>query len=98
MLGLEHARAVIDILPQQGLGLVNLAEVPEESAQTFGRVQGDRVVAAELAAAIRQVAAQERLGLCAAACLFEKRGQQIGGAERVAMLGAVKLGVEPDRR
>ena len=70
--------------------------MPEERPQPFGRVEGDRVVAAELVAAI--VRFWRKSGSASARRFVWSRSvaSRLVGTQRIAMMGAVVLGVELD--
>ena len=81
VLGLQNARTVGDIFPQDGLGFIPFAEMPKDGPQAFGRIEGNGVVATELDTAVVQILPQERLSLGSPVRLVEERPQQIIGPQ-----------------
>ena len=97
MFGLEHAAAIVHVFAEDRPGLVVLAKVTEDRAQAFGGIKSDRIVAARAAAAINQIAADQRLGLGAAAGPIEQRGQEIARREGCRDLGAPRCSMSRRR-
>ena len=95
MFGLQHAPTVVHVFPEQRFRLVGLPKVPEDRAQPFLRIKRVRIVGTKCPASRFQVASRAILGQGALTRSIEQQCQKIGGANRVAVPGSVKLGIEP---